>query len=101
MRYCERCAVADRWMVGYKSSNASVAVSVCQIDIELHAPDMPQQFAGSMQSLDEFDGFYRTFLRDTNFVPVIADVFLSHRKVTLVDPSLDYCNDYFDFDRYL
>ncbi len=74
---------------------------MCQIDVELHAPNQTSQFIDSIKSDHDFSFFYRDFIANTDFVPIYVEEFLTHQKVTLINPTLNYCIESFNFEKYL
>lgn len=89
------CIDSDRLQLILRSD-----ITICQLDVELHKPDPSAHVDGIITSAQQFDEFYRQFLRRTPFIPVAALHFLSHRKLTLVN-GVDECVRRFGLDTVL
>ena len=109
---------------------SAAGLTFCQMDVEFHTPEMSNKFADKLSKTSEFGAYFRKFLevgahtircpchgtvtcplapatkyalclQETDFVPVLAETFLSHRKATLVNPIHPHCVEAFALDKYL
>ncbi|KHN78671.1 Uncharacterized protein C28H8.8 [Toxocara canis] len=72
------------------------SVTFCQLDVELHDNVMQK-----LNSLKNFNQYFRSFLMHSSYVPIVSTRFLTHQKVTLINSQNQECEALFNFEQLL
>lgn len=82
----------------YRMPIEVMGVEFCQIDAELYS--LEQEAKQHVGKSFDFERYWMDFLVNSPYIPVRANDFSTHRKITLINIDEIVCQRLFNFQRY-